>query len=479
MDEVMNPEFFFYDNLRWNFGFDNPNKAAVVFASLVPLVFVALLVFLLQRRRGVRWIGSAVCGIFLTLCLLFLSLTYSRGGGVAVVAALAYTLFAMRRSALRAEIWRKVGRCWVAIGIGAVMLLGCLGIGARARDGLGGFDESVFNRVILWKSALQMFYDCPSGVGAGRSGEIFSQWYQPTGADEKYRTMVSSYLTFLCERGAFFFFVLCSVSGGLWAWTRPAGQSHGRMMLVVALRASILAFLIAGIFSTTMEEPLVWVVPMGGLLALVGLAVADRQILRTPLWRHPAFAALLCLTLFLGGGYFATRDPLRRHFEKTGDSAELSRLSFRGSPEDRGGVLVVFSDPAVLGENSGKLLRDLCVGARLEIVLEQSNLSKGPVVVAGDAVAHADELDGRELILIAPGILDRDAATRLAHRKAPTLLLLPQIDEDGRRVFWEGVVGGVKQGNIKVVEISGVGNRMDWGWNQVIEVIDEFRDENS
>jgi hypothetical protein len=84
----MTPDFFYGEMLRWSFGFENPNKAAVIFACLVPLLWAAWLVAF--RLRSSSWqiislIGAAIGFLALWCCLL---LTFSRGGLVAAVSGM-------------------------------------------------------------------------------------------------------------------------------------------------------------------------------------------------------------------------------------------------------------------------------------------------------------------------------------------------------------------------------------------------------
>ena len=39
----MTPDYYYGEMLRWSFGFENPNKAAVVFACLIPLLWAGWL----------------------------------------------------------------------------------------------------------------------------------------------------------------------------------------------------------------------------------------------------------------------------------------------------------------------------------------------------------------------------------------------------------------------------------------------------
>lgn len=102
-------------------------------------------------------------------------------------------------------------------------------LGGRSAEAFGQ-DASVGNRIELWGSALQMAAENPRGFGTG-TGEQYMQWYQPLDRQQGYRTMVNSYLTFL----------------------------------------------VAGVFSTTMEEWRLWVIPAACTIVLVTFAVGKRK----------------------------------------------------------------------------------------------------------------------------------------------------------------------------------------------------------
>jgi len=83
-------EYYYGETLRWSYGFDNPNKAAVLFACAIPLLW-----YLWQSswRIGNLWLrvpALLVSAGLLAGAWYCLIMTYSRGGLVAAAAALAY-----------------------------------------------------------------------------------------------------------------------------------------------------------------------------------------------------------------------------------------------------------------------------------------------------------------------------------------------------------------------------------------------------
>ena len=218
-------EFFYGETLRWSFGFENPNKAAVVFACLLPLCWWAWMAAWGIRRAGLRIPSLAFsAGVFLAMggCLV---MTFSRGGLVAGVAALGYVWAlalwrnrpsenarggtpavesacfagngadgaASSRAVSPAGFligWQGILRspkCWLSVFLIGLLagLAGGSGLADRSASALGE-DASVTNRFELWQAGLQMAYENPAGFGSGKSGREFMQWYQAPDRTEGY-----------------------------------------------------------------------------------------------------------------------------------------------------------------------------------------------------------------------------------------------------------------------------------------------------
>jgi hypothetical protein len=74
--------------------------------------------------------------------------------------------------------------------------------GKRMGDMIGGGDDSVLNRLELWRAAGPMSFIKPlTGIGAGEGGHFFSQWYQPERLNHSYTGLLNSYLGIAVERG--------------------------------------------------------------------------------------------------------------------------------------------------------------------------------------------------------------------------------------------------------------------------------------
>jgi hypothetical protein len=471
----MTPDFYYDEMLRWSFGFENPNKAAVIFACLIPIFWAGWLGAF--RLRSARWkvtalVGAAV-GFFATWgCLL---LTFSRGGLVGAVAGMGLVsmwawfsgkIVSTGRWSLH---FRRISFWLSAILIGLVVAAALvLGMGSRSVEAIGD-DASVGNRIELWGAALQMAYENPAGFGAGRSGVEFMQWYQDVGRTEGYRTMVNSYLTFLVEHGWLAFALVVIAVAAFWTWTWPRSGS-AQSSWSVALWASLAAFIVSGIFSTTMEEPLLWIVPALATTGLIGLRFASGSPLqvRTPRWVLAIGATCLLLSAcFIAGMIKSLADPVQRTFARnTEKHPTVVALSPKAGAPVR--QLVVYPDESVLGPDWGKLLRRLAMETHREVRIGSSGLTKddtGDVMLVGYASSRKSESSrNSRTYLLAPMISDHVIEEN-------SVLLLPEIDEDGRGAYWREKAESTQPNEQAVVLLIGVGTRVDWAWDQVIRAV--------
>ena len=239
---------------RWDFGMDNPNKAAAI---LVFVLLVLLAASLRSRKVWVRWSCAAAscmvgCG---------LALTFSRGGLVA---------FTVGAAVLCVGVWKgpgKLRRLLPAILLFAMLAVAamCTGFAGRMANSLPADDASVGNRLAIWRSVPVMVVDAPGGWGLGSSGCEYMSWYQSLDRHERYRTLVNSHLTWLVELGwagrmAYTCGILLFLGMGI-----VRLKVHGDP-LPLAVSASFIA---SAFFSSVAEEWLVCVVPLAMLVPLL------------------------------------------------------------------------------------------------------------------------------------------------------------------------------------------------------------------
>lgn len=469
----MTPDYYYGEMLRWSFGFENPNKAAVVFACLIPLLWAGWLgaFGLGSTRWKVSCSGLAALGFLAAwTCLL---LTFSRGGLLAAFAGMGvvtvWLIFQKNWGGFSGLLRNlKAPATWLSAGLVSVISAAAifLGMGSRSLEALGE-DASVGNRLELWSAALQMTCENPAGFGPGRSGSEFVHWYQAVDRTEGYRTMVNSYLTFLVEMGWLPFVSLMVAVAAFWAWTWPRGGEKCAVLRTAAW-ASLAAFLASGIFSTTMEEPLVWVIP--GLVVVALFILRFRSgpwNLSLPRTGCAVGCAIMMLAALFGMGQaLSKRDLLERQFARD-ETGNLTVASIRPKSKVDQPAIRVFPDEIVLGPDWGKLMRVLAIqtGREVRVLDAPNDADKAFDVMVIGSAGPSDTVptDGR-VVLIAPSIRD----LRL---EVVSMVILPEIDEDGRISFWQERVQDAATEPPQVVTLDGVGTRIDWAWNQVIEVV--------
>lgn len=331
-------DVFSYAGLsRWQLWFDNPNKAAVLFASLA---LVALTCAVTARRRWVMCSGYALFSVF---CYALLH-SFSRGGLLALaVGATAVLAFRGRR---------------IVPLLAVVASLMAFPVGRNALDRLSkstpGRDASVGNRVVLWQAVPRMMADAPGGWGLGNAGAAFMGWYQPVERRESYRTLVSSHLTWLVELGRLGRLVyvagwLFVVGGcGVYCFRRKRG-------LPLALWLGLGT---ASLFSSVAEAWELWVLPAVALVPVVG-SVRSRCQWRACGWGLGAACALGGAVLggleMFGAWQGADGNPRITRNAKAGRTV----VSFLGKNWDVGlpHSWIVYDAGSLGGPSFGRVLR--------------------------------------------------------------------------------------------------------------------------
>ena len=245
-------DFFYNGVARWQLGFDNPNKAAVL---AVELILVGLALVAATRRLVLRVLGAV-----LTVGSLYVLLhTFSRGGMVALAVAAVPLAIGFLRYLKGTRTFVRV--CFLVIAVAFCLLSVRMGDVGRLVYGVSGEDRSVGNRIELWRSVPRMLRDAPFGWGIGKSGEVYRQWYQPLDRDERYRTLVNSHLTWIVETG---------IIGGV-VWSLGWGIVLAFGFLVGRYRGGWLcwsewtALFGTALFSSVCESWTLWVIPVAVL----------------------------------------------------------------------------------------------------------------------------------------------------------------------------------------------------------------------
>ncbi len=220
-----------------------------------------------------------------------------------------------------------------------------------------------------------------------------------------------------------------------------------------------------------MEERLLWVLPGMAALTLAVWAVLERIPFTASLLIRSATGTLLAGGgLFLSGVGASSTDPLKREFQTAADDApSFVRLQPRDfGPTGKSWSLVPDTD--VLGPLYGKLVRRLCLSTgSLITVSDHSGLKPGNALIAGTGASDRRNAKTGTRILLAPTVITQHEAENFLSLGKHTYLALPDIDEDGRRAFWEQAAEGKPM--VEIVQLEGVGTQVDWSWEQVIELV--------
>ncbi|MGC1479795.1 MAG: O-antigen ligase family protein [Chthoniobacterales bacterium] len=473
-------EYLVNGTLRWSFGFDNPNKAAVLFACLLPILWIS---WDWGWRKG-RSIASVAAGLLILASFAALCLTYSRGGLVATAAAFGYILYRQWRSGARPTRARLIAACILLVI--AVSTLVFTGLATRSLTPITSGDASVGNRLDLWTAALAMAADRPLGFGLGNSGQAYMQWYQPLGSDAGYRTLVSGYLTPLVEFGWPLFALTILLLAAWWSWTAPRTSDRRSRPVITGFRATILAFATAAIFSTTIETPTLWILPTLAFIATTWLTIANRGAVRqlpdrpTPVAQPPlhpkkdpatthrkihpptirnlAITTTFLLALYAVGLALSATAPLQKTFGPN-ETVLLRPRELSSLP------IGIVPDPAVLGPTYGHLLRELAIETNTAIEISATaKIHRNPakIILSGNAVGFAAKFPTAPLTLLCPDVIPEDAVPELLRTGNIERIYLSEIDPDRRSLFWKAHAP-----ESLIETIPGVGTRVDWAWNEL------------
>jgi len=133
-------------------------------------------------------------------------------------------------------------------------------------------------------------------------------------------------------------------------------------------------------------------------------------------------------------------------------------------------VIRIVPDAVVLGLDYGKLLREMAMRTGTRVVLGSDAQKVDLVILAGDAVLQARTESSTPLLLLAPARVEDDHARTVLEQGNRVILLLPEIDEDGRCAVWREAAAKASREELSIHELSGVGTQVPWAWQEVIEL---------
>ena len=416
---------------RMDWGLGNPNKTAVLIACLMITVWSLALIY-----KGGFWPALVVFAA-LAWCLVE---TYSRGGMVALLAGVAVLLFSIPRP------WPKAR--W----IGVAALLGVLAAfvfyaKAQARYGHGLFDDdqSIDNRLIIWKQVPAMMAAAPWGCGLGNAGDFYTQWFQPVGCSQNYLNLINSHFNVMVEGGWlasvayligwFAVFLLC----------RPLSEARLKAIPL----AIWVTFGAGATFSHIEDLGWLWMLPLGAL----GYVILERfNLHQWPRFRSFLAGGLLSfgivgLLVLIG---IATA-PILVHFDR-------GAVTIGKGPV----TTIVLVDRKVMGSLYGHTFRKFVAanpaalsGGSFIFIETPRDLSSAPManLVISGRFAPGSEIvskfgQGKQVILVNPSGFPDDAG--LSHDAIQkTIVYFGEYSQAPSRSSWANYPG------IRIIQIDG------------------------
>jgi hypothetical protein len=317
-----------------------------------------------------------------------------------------------------------------------------------------------------------MLADVPSGVGTGNSGRVYMDWYQPLTAREGYRTLVNSYLTFATEQELAVFGGCLIMCGVFWQLVNPQIEADGRrfFLIKVVVCGSLLAFLTAGFFSTTMESPVLWIPPLmaGSLQAWVfWRSEKNWPLIAKQSVTGVSLAVLAVLLIYGMGCYFGSQEDLDRQFHFKG--GELVSAQLRSKPAAKAKSMALWVDHEVLGNEYGKALRQiLAQGLASEMEVFAANAEGASdaqwLVYCGSRCVLPKENDRQRVVWMMPSL----AAWEKLETVSPPSPGLKVITS--RRLLERG--SGRVLENLscegRVLALGGAEKNVLWYWDEIL-----------
>lgn len=411
-------EFFYQGIWRMDWGLGNPNKTAAIIAQLMIAVWGLTVI-----RRGGFWVALA-CFTALGYCLV---LTFSRGGLLAAGAGLiVVAAFAPRpwpRIRILAAVLAVLGLAAVAHRVNAL---------DRYSQTIRAPDRSVANRIELWRAAPAMMVDAPAGWGARNSGKAYAQWYQPLDRSTRYRTLVSSHLTWLVEFGWPFRFAYFLA----WASVLLLCLPNRRTTWQAVPLGIWISFGIAAIFSSIAESLWVWLVPGLALLATAATRLHSKHWPSPSAWLGPVAAAGFACAIIVAAGFGRTRIHGSADRVVIGAKTPVTWL--------------VVEEKALGGYEFARTLRryiadnpmDRSVGITRSLACLPDTLAGATVVVAGTPERHdlaklkTIASSSSRLLLIAPAYYPEEAGLS-PETLRPVEVLFGEFSQSDHMIAWE------------------------------------------
>lgn len=216
-----------------------------IYMTFGGVLFLGLLLFL-AYLANVPWRRAWWMLPGATIALAALALTYSRNAWLGLAAGVLGLMLTARR------ILPMVGILAAALAVGALAVPG--GVVERVQSVVNLEDETLRDRVAMWRSGLAMIADHPLlGVGPGEVRAWYQHYRRPEAVRPSTGHLHNSPIQVAAERG------LPALAAWVWLWVvffretwRILGSigpgSPGSRALVCASLAGVAGFLVAGLF---------------------------------------------------------------------------------------------------------------------------------------------------------------------------------------------------------------------------------------
>jgi hypothetical protein len=353
--------------------FESPIEAGAVMVVAVAWVFLPLLVFPSGRVPrvvvSIMSAGAATC----------LVLSGSRGP-ILVGFVSFFAIFALARHHGKTSSRTLVAPCLSGVTC-LVLSLFIFPAGNRMGAIVAGNDDSILNRLELWRAAGPMSFIKPlTGIGVGESGHFFSQWFQPDRLNYSYTGLLNSYLEIAVERGlpilagvmALGFMLVASVwfkggSGVLPLGAKRRDASSTLQVAGICAAVSLLAVLLCGLTCTAQDYATVnWIVLFNAAVLGIRAFVLRRGLPWAKLAGGAACFAALSLAGLWGWGRLHAGDYNLQVDLAEGGTVRLAKTGAPGGETQANGQkLLVFCDRGELGSLYGKKLRTMLAASPL------------------------------------------------------------------------------------------------------------------
>lgn len=350
---MMEGIYYMGEQLRWNLGFPQPNAGGAFAAMLTATLWCLVLLPGWRKAKVATTLLFALGG----LGAFGLSMTFSRGGMVALIASLCFC---------GGLVILKSRKEWAAVSIKLFAMLALLfalthlvGLDQRMAPKEMVTDRSSTARLELWTGGLQMIHLQPlSGWGVGESGKIYMHWFQRLDGTHKVAGMINSYLHVATERGVPFLMGILFPALTLAVVCIRSFLNRDASARSLALALSSLGvwvtFAVANFFSTLwVFEHLWWLPIIAACVILVDITLRKQTAAL-------GVSAILGLAgaFVLSTGLYAVSAIAARSSPVTAIENGCLRIATEG---DHNKTYLVYGDASVLGEDFGKRIRELSV----------------------------------------------------------------------------------------------------------------------